>query len=76
MRTDEFTFELPPQLIAQRPPERRGASRLLDATGGRCEHRSFADLPNLLQEHDLWIRTIPGDQARFCGQSKAAAILR
>jgi len=54
MRTDEFTFELPQHLIAQRPPERRGASRLLDLTGG-CEHRLFADLPNLLREHDLLI---------------------
>lgn len=55
MRTDEFTFELPQHLIAQRPPERRGASRLLDVTGGSCEHRLFADLPNLLQQHDLLI---------------------
>jgi S-adenosylmethionine:tRNA ribosyltransferase-isomerase len=72
MRTDEFTFELPQQLIAQRPPERRGASRLLDATGGRCEHRSFADLPNLLQEHDLLIlndtRVI---KARLYGQKQS-----
>jgi hypothetical protein len=28
MRTDEFDFVLPERLIAQHPPERRGASRL------------------------------------------------
>jgi S-adenosylmethionine:tRNA ribosyltransferase-isomerase len=55
MRTDEFTFELPPHLIAQRPPERRGASRLLDMTGEGVEHRLFTELPNLLREHDLLI---------------------
>ncbi|HUX89387.1 MAG TPA: tRNA preQ1(34) S-adenosylmethionine ribosyltransferase-isomerase QueA [Gallionellaceae bacterium] len=72
MRTDEFTFELPQHLIAQRPPERRGASRLLDATGDSCEHRLFADLPNLLQEHDLLIlndtRVI---KARLYGQKQS-----
>jgi S-adenosylmethionine:tRNA ribosyltransferase-isomerase len=56
MRTDEFTFELPPQLIAQHPPKHRGGSRLLHlAEGGSCEHRLFADLPGMLREHDLLI---------------------
>ena len=55
MRTDEFTFDLPPHLIAQRPPERRGASRLLHVAEGRYEHRLFADLPLLLKKNDLLI---------------------
>lgn len=55
MRTDEFTFELPQHLIAQRPPERRGESRLLHVAEGGYKHRLFADLPSLLQKHDLLI---------------------
>jgi len=55
MRTDEFTFDLPQRLIAQRPPQLRGASRLLHLNEGGCEHRLFAELPNLLREHDLLV---------------------
>jgi S-adenosylmethionine:tRNA ribosyltransferase-isomerase len=55
MRTDEFTFDLPEHLIAQYPPKQRGASRLLDLSGGGCAHRQFADLPGLLREHDLLV---------------------
>ncbi len=55
MRTEEFTFVLPQNLIAQHPPKQRGASRLLHLTEGGCEHRMFADLPDLLREHDLLI---------------------
>ena len=55
MRTDEFTFELPPNLIAQRPPERRGASRLLRVMEAGFEHKLFSDLPSILRKHDLLI---------------------
>ena len=55
MRTDEFTFELPQRLIAQRPPQQRGASRLLHVAGGNCEHHLFAELPDLLCENDLLV---------------------
>lgn len=55
MRTDQFDFDLPPHLIAQHPPERRGASRLLHvAPSGICD-RMFADLPGLLREHDVLV---------------------
>ena len=55
MRTDEFDFALPGRLIAQHPPERRGASRLLHARGNTLGNRLFADLPDLVHEHDLVI---------------------
>src|SRR5512139_2718242 len=55
MRTDEFTFELPEQFIAQHPSKVRGASRLLDLSGSGCSHRLFADLPDLLRANDLLI---------------------
>ena len=55
MFTDEFNFELPEHLIAQHPPERRGASRLLCVRGESREDSVFAQLPSLVREHDLLI---------------------
>jgi len=47
MRSSELDYDLPPELIAQRPAERRDASRLLVAerATGEIRHRMFADLP-------------------------------
>jgi S-adenosylmethionine:tRNA ribosyltransferase-isomerase len=46
----ELDYELPPELIAQRPAERRDASRLLvyDRAGGDVRHRTFTELPDEL----------------------------
>ena len=55
VRTDEFDFTLPQHLIAQHPPARRGASRLLHMRGGMLADRLFADLPTLVREHDLLV---------------------
>ena len=55
MRTDEFTFDLPQHLIAQHPTFERGSSRLLHVTGSGCGHRKFAELADLLNEHDLLV---------------------
>jgi S-adenosylmethionine:tRNA ribosyltransferase-isomerase len=46
MRTTELDYELPPELIAQEPPARRDASRLLvyDRATGDVRHRRFGDL--------------------------------
>jgi S-adenosylmethionine:tRNA ribosyltransferase-isomerase len=50
MDVDELDYDLPAELIAQRPAERRDASRLLvyDRATGDVRHRSFADLPQEL----------------------------
>ncbi len=47
MDTSELDYDLPSELIAQHPPERRDASRLLvyDRVAGDVRHRTFADLP-------------------------------
>ena len=47
MRTDELDYDLPPELVAQRPPARRDESRLLvhDRATGAVRHRRFRDLP-------------------------------
>jgi S-adenosylmethionine:tRNA ribosyltransferase-isomerase len=50
MRTSELDYELPPELIAQHPLERRDQSRLLvfDRATGVTEHARFSDLPGQL----------------------------
>src|SRR2546421_12042055 len=50
MKSAELDYELPRELIAQHPAERRDASRLLvhERATGAVRHRSFADLPDEL----------------------------
>ncbi len=55
MRTDEFDFALPEHLIAQHPPQQRGASRLLHVCGETLHDRQFADLAGLVCEHDVLV---------------------
>ncbi len=52
MRSDELDYDLPPELIAQRPADRRDGSRLLvyDRATGAVRHRLFADLPEEIGE--------------------------
>ena len=71
MKTSDFNFELPQELIAQTPIEKRDASRLLvlDKNSGAWEHRHFYDLPDYLHKGDCLIlndsRVLP---ARLLGQ--------
>ena len=57
MRTEDFDFRLPPDLIAQFPTEERRASRLLalDGRDGILQDRLFADLPKYVQPNDVII---------------------
>ena len=57
MRTSDFDFDLPHELIAQQPAEPRDSSRLMVLRRGdrRIEHRSFRDLPELLTPGDLLV---------------------
>lgn len=57
MRVDLFDYELPPELIAQRPVEPRDSSRLfvVHRQSGRFEHRRFRDLPEYLQPGDCLV---------------------
>jgi S-adenosylmethionine:tRNA ribosyltransferase-isomerase len=53
MRSSELDYDLPADLVAQRPAERRDASRLLvhDRRTGETRHRTFADLPEEASGH-------------------------
>ena len=57
MKTSDFSFYLPEELIAQTPLERRDASRLLclDKVSGTTEHRVFSELPELLCPGDCLV---------------------
>ena len=57
MKKSDFYYDLPEELIAQTPLERRDGSRLmhLDKETGRIEHRHFYELPQLLRPGDCLI---------------------
>ncbi|HUI59124.1 MAG TPA: S-adenosylmethionine:tRNA ribosyltransferase-isomerase, partial [Steroidobacteraceae bacterium] len=57
MRLEQFDFNLPDELIAQYPPERRGMSRLLHlgGAGGGMRDLVFQDLPDLMRPGDLLV---------------------
>ena len=65
MKKTDFYFDLPQELIAQTPLDRRDASRLmcLDKVTGAIEHRHFYELSSLLREGDCLVmndsRVIP-----------------
>jgi len=66
MRTDDFDYLLPDELIAQRPTEPRDSCRLLvlHRESGKVEHRRFTDLIDYLEPGDLLVanetRVLPG----------------
>ncbi len=71
MRTADFDYELPPKLIAQHPPERRDAARMLvlDPRSGALTHATVTELPQYLEPGDLLVlndsRVLP---ARLIGR--------
>ena len=57
MKTSDFYYELPEELIAQHPLSDRSSSRLmtLDGSTGAVSHMHFSDLPSLLQKGDVLV---------------------
>lgn len=55
LRSADFHFALPPELIAQRPPPTRAESRLLVLRGDEMLHRRFPALVDLLAPEDLLV---------------------
>ena len=84
MRKSDFYFDLPEELIAQTPLERRDSSRLLhlDKITGALEHRHFYDLLDYLREGDCMVfndsRVLPARLigARPTGGSVELVLLR
>ena len=72
MRTADFHFDLPPELVAQHPSPDRGGSRLLvlHRKESRLEHKRFPDLLSFLKRGDVLVlndsRVIP---ARLHGKN-------
>ncbi len=75
MKVDAFDFDLPRELIADRPAVPRDAARLLEVAADGLRDRALRDLPALLRPGDVLVvndtRVIP---ARLAGRRGAAAI--
>lgn len=84
MKKSDFYFELPEELIAQTPLEKRDSSRLLhlNKVTGEMEHRHFYDLLDYLREGDCMVfndsRVLPARLigARPSGGSVELVLLR
>lgn len=74
MQRSDFSYQLPDELIARYPTERRDGSRLLvaDGAGRSIEHRQFTDILDYLEPGDLLVfndtRVIP---ARLFGRKES-----
>ena len=78
MKTSDFYYDLPKELIAQDPLEDRSSSRLLNLSmkDGSMEHRHFTDILDYLNEGDCLVindtRVIP---ARLYGHKEETGAL-
>lgn len=57
MKTEDFDFELPEELIAQTPIDKRDSSKMMvvDKETGNIEHHVFSDIVNLLNKGDVLV---------------------
>ncbi|HOO68046.1 MAG TPA: tRNA preQ1(34) S-adenosylmethionine ribosyltransferase-isomerase QueA [Bacilli bacterium] len=57
MRTEDFNYYLPEELIAQTPLEKRDSSRLLvlDKNTGKIEHKVFSDIIDYLEKDNVLV---------------------
>ena len=57
MKTEDFDFELPEELIAQTPLKDRASSKMLvlNKENGNVEHKHFCDIENMLGENDVLV---------------------
>lgn len=78
MKTHDFWYELPEELIAQTPLEKRDTSRLLvlDKNSGEIKHRHFYDILDYLNPGDCLVmndsRVLP---ARLLGQRPTGGVV-
>jgi len=57
VKTSDLAYDLPPELIAQHPTEKRGESRLMvvERESKQLKHHYFRDLPDLTAPDDLFV---------------------
>ncbi|MDP0491524.1 MAG: tRNA preQ1(34) S-adenosylmethionine ribosyltransferase-isomerase QueA [Verrucomicrobiota bacterium JB023] len=79
LKTSDFHYDLPPELIASQPLEDRTASRMMviNRASGTIEHRSFRDFTSQLAEDDLLVlndtKVVP---ARFFSNDGKIELMR
>lgn len=76
LKTSDYDYALPPELIAQAPLARRDDSRMMvvDRTSGTIAHRVFRDLPEIIAPGDLLVRnTTRVFRARLLGTRDSGA---
>ena len=73
LKTSDFYYDLPEELIAQHPSEKRDGCRLmvLDSKTGKIEHKIFSDIIDYLNPEDMLVvnssKVIP---ARLLGKTE------
>jgi len=78
LKTSDFFYDLPQELIAQTPADPRDSSRLLVVNGsdGPIEHRHFYDIADYLNENDVLVvnntKVIP---ARLLGETESGGAI-
>ena len=78
MRTDDFDYYLPEELIAQTPLKKRDSSRMLvlDKETGKVEHKNFLDILDYLVPGDTLVlndtKVIP---ARLIGEKEETKLI-
>ena len=74
MKLSEFDFNLPEELIAQTPLDKRDSSKLLvlDKETGEIKHHHFSDIINYLNEGDVLVLTADNGSAEVCKYEKKA----
>ncbi|MCF8227723.1 MAG: tRNA preQ1(34) S-adenosylmethionine ribosyltransferase-isomerase QueA [Bacteroidales bacterium] len=57
MKLSQFRFQLPPELIANEPPDNRDESRMmvLDRKSGKIEHKIFKDILDYFDDGDVFV---------------------
>ena len=82
MKTSDFDYELPPELIAQEPAAERDGCRLLvmDRVTGELEDRIFRDIVDYLRPNDLLVvnetRVMPAPRCSCCARCTTASRAR
>ena len=78
MLTKDYYFDLPEELIAQEPSERRGEDRLLliDKLTGAYEDHMMADFPSLIHPDSvIVVNNSKVRKARVYGESETGGIV-